>query len=76
MPLAYAISPAARDEHEKWLLEVTQIPTAAGQEFRVIDWVRTWAAKRPDLTLAEDAAGNLTIALGRSALRADTAPSV
>jgi len=50
-----------RDLHARWLMEVTQLPTAAGREHRVIDWIREWVAQRPELTLLADAAGNLTI---------------
>lgn len=56
-----------RAEHHRWLLEVTQIPTAAGHESRVVAWIRRWVAQRPELTLAEDAAGNLHITSGPGA---------
>jgi putative aminopeptidase FrvX len=52
---------ARRDEHLAWLLDITQLPTAAGHEHRVIDWLRAWTSARPDLRLAEDRAGNLVI---------------
>lgn len=50
-----------REQHLELLLEFTQIPTAAGREHRVIDWIRAWVACRPDLCLSEDRAGNLVI---------------
>lgn len=55
--------PAAsfRDEHLRLLLDLTQIPTAAGRESLVIEWIRAWVIARPDLRLVEDAAGNLVI---------------
>ena len=55
--------PAAdrRDEHLAWLLSITQLPTAAGREHRVIDWITAWVAARPDLRLITDRAGNLVI---------------
>ena len=53
---------ASREEHLSWLLEITQIPTAAGREWRVIDWIGAWVAARPDLELTPDASGNLVIA--------------
>ncbi len=53
-----------RESHHRWLLELTQIPTAAGKERRVIDWVRRWAAERPAFVIVEDPAGNLTIQFG------------
>lgn len=47
--------------HEQWLLEITAIPTAAGREHRVADWIRTWTNARPHLQLIPDPHGNLTI---------------
>jgi len=44
-----------------WLMELTQIPTAAGREHRVIGWVRRWARERPWLELVEDEAGNIVL---------------
>ncbi|MBX3359089.1 MAG: hypothetical protein KF745_11770 [Phycisphaeraceae bacterium] len=53
--------PVWRDEHVAWLTELTQVPTAAGREGRVIEWVRGWVRERPELVLGEDEAGNLTV---------------
>jgi endoglucanase len=50
------------DPELRWLLEISALPTAAGKESRIIDWLRAWTAERPDLSLAADAAGNLVIA--------------
>lgn len=50
-----------RAQHLEWLLAVTQIPTASGREWRVVNWIRRWAAERPDLRLTEDGAGNLVL---------------
>lgn len=50
-----------RARHLRWLLEITQIPTAAGREQRVAAWIRRWVEDRPELRLNEDAAGNLVI---------------
>ena len=47
--------------HRQWLLELTNLPTAAGREGRVVNWVREWCAKRPSLELLSDVYGNLTI---------------
>lgn len=44
------------------LLELTGLPTAAGREQRVIQWVRNWANRRPRITLREDRTGNLVLA--------------
>src|SRR5262245_32899099 len=52
-----------RREHLRWLTEVTQIPTAAGREQRVIRWIERWAGERSDVALTRDAAGNLTLSL-------------
>jgi len=43
------------------LLELTQIPTAAGREQRVIRYIERWTAQRPHLSLFRDCAGNLMI---------------
>jgi len=48
-------------EHERWLREITSLPTAAGHEDRVIARVEAWVGERDDLLLERDAAGNLTI---------------
>ncbi|QQS08394.1 MAG: M20/M25/M40 family metallo-hydrolase [Phycisphaerales bacterium] len=52
-----------RETHRSWLLEVCGLPTASGKEDRVIEWIRAWAAKRPDVSLSADYAGNLHLAL-------------
>ncbi len=43
------------------LLHITNLPTAAGQEWRVDRAIRAWVASRPGLTLTADAAGNLVV---------------
>jgi putative aminopeptidase FrvX len=55
------LNPADREQHLAWLLEISSLPTAAGHEQRVIEWIRRWAAERPHLELTEDPAGNLHI---------------
>ena len=65
------IGPEEREEHHRWLLELTQIPTAAGREGRIIEWVRRWASQR-QVTLTEDGAGNLHIAATGSSTRSGT----
>jgi putative aminopeptidase FrvX len=52
-----------RETHQRWLMELTQLPTAAGLEDRVSGWVRSWLEQRPELSLARDLHGNLTLAL-------------
>lgn len=70
--LGFEIGPRVREKHLRWLLEVTQIPTAAGREFRVISWVRDWLATRPDLVVTADEAGNIHVAIkGRAASATD-----
>ncbi len=49
------------DEERHWLLELTALPTAAGVEWRVVDWIKTWAAQRDDLRLTTDDHGNVYI---------------
>lgn len=51
-----------RQQHLSWLKELTQIPTAAGHEQRVIDWIERWARERPGVVITRDQAGNLHVA--------------
>lgn len=55
------------------LLRLTAIPTCAGREWRVVDFIRAWAEERPDLSLESDAGGNLTV---RFRAASDPAPPV
>lgn len=55
------LPPRDRALHRDWLLEITQIPTVAGREWRVVEWIRAWTSARPSLRLVEDRAGNLVI---------------
>lgn len=50
-----------RAKHEKWLMEITSLPTAAGREQHVIQYIADWTAKRSDLKLMRDRVGNLII---------------
>ena len=61
--LGVEIPPEARRRHLRWLLELTQIPTASGREFRVVEWLRAWLAARPALDVTSDAAGNIHVAI-------------
>lgn len=47
--------------YKRWLCEITRLPTAAGQEQRVIEWIERWVSQRPDLRLDRDGHGNITI---------------
>jgi len=55
------IADSSRESHLAWLLALTQIPTAAGREQRVVRWLERWVAERPDLALSRDASGNLVV---------------
>ncbi|MBK7403457.1 MAG: hypothetical protein IPJ41_02190 [Phycisphaerales bacterium] len=57
----HEISDESRSHHLRWLLTLTQTPTAAGKEARVVRWIEKWAEARPDLALSKDSAGNLVI---------------
>ncbi|MHC4211283.1 MAG: M20/M25/M40 family metallo-hydrolase, partial [Planctomycetota bacterium] len=48
-------------DHRRWLVELTGIPTAAGREDRVIDWVTDWVQRRRNVRMRRDATGNLVI---------------
>lgn len=61
MPPETVITPDQRTLHTRWLLELTQLPTASGKEHRVIRWIERWTADRADLRLHRDPAGNLII---------------
>ncbi|MFO0873065.1 MAG: hypothetical protein U0575_03725 [Phycisphaerales bacterium] len=64
MPLPLA-SAAQRTTFESWLLEITAIPTAAGREDRVIEWILAWAKKRKArIAVVADAVGNLLLHQG------------
>ncbi len=56
-------SPPAPDRvlAERYLLELTGLPTAAGRESRVIHWIQAWVAARRNVTLTRDAFGNLLL---------------
>ncbi len=47
-------------------MEITAIPTAAGQEWRVVDWIETWAKRQGGITLKKDRFGNLLITQTRN----------
>lgn len=47
--------------HERYLLELTGLPTASGREDRVIAWVENWASRRKTVDLSRDKYGNLLL---------------
>lgn len=61
MPDLPKISKDQREQHLRWLSELTQLPTAAGREQRVTRWIERWVVERPKLSLTRDSAGNLTV---------------
>jgi endoglucanase len=48
-------------KHLKWLMELTAIPTAAGEETRVIAWIEKWVHSQNGVTLKRDKFGNLLL---------------
>ncbi len=50
-----------RKKHEKYLLELTGLPTAAGHEDQVVAWVEHWARRRRSVELSRDRYGNLLL---------------
>ncbi|MCC7408120.1 MAG: M20/M25/M40 family metallo-hydrolase [Phycisphaeraceae bacterium] len=48
---------------EKWLVELTGLPTASGKEDRVIAWVKRWVAARPQVRIRTDRFGNMMLSL-------------
>ncbi|MEM1213216.1 MAG: M20/M25/M40 family metallo-hydrolase [Planctomycetota bacterium] len=52
---------AQRRQHEAWLLQLTNLPTAAGREDAVVQWITNWTKRRSDLALTADKFGNLIL---------------
>lgn len=52
---------ASRATAEKWLAELTRLPTASGHEDYVAAWVAKWVARRADLTVESDSGGNILV---------------
>ena len=50
-----------RRRFEKYLLELTALPTAAGHEHRVIEWVLAWANRRKGVKIRRDRFGNILL---------------
>lgn len=67
------ISSDIRTEHQRWLIELTQIPTVAGRETAVIAWIERWLRERDNLELSRDRSGNLHIQV-KGAQADDRAP--
>lgn len=47
----------------RWLTELTHLPTTSGHEDRVVEWVQKWGARRSDIRIREDRAGNLLLTI-------------
>ena len=60
-PTTHTLSDSTRQLHNRWLLELTAIPTATGHEDRVIAWIDAWLADRPLLSKHGDPHGNFEI---------------
>ena len=52
---------AGRTTVERWLTQLTNLPTASGLEDAVVSWVTRWVGRRDDLVLRADSGGNLII---------------
>ena len=52
---------AGRATVERWLTQLTNLPTASGLEDAVVSWVTRWVGRRDDLVLRADSGGNLII---------------
>lgn len=48
-------------KHEKYLLDLTGLPTATGHEDHVIAWVENWARRKKSVCLQRDRYGNLLL---------------
>ncbi|MBT4530000.1 MAG: hypothetical protein HOC27_02240 [Phycisphaerae bacterium] len=56
-------------KHLNWLMDITAIPTAAGQEWRVVDWVEQWVNKQKGIEFRKDKFGNLILTQTRKSSR-------
>ena len=52
---------AKTDRHEQWLAELTALPTVAGYEDRVVEWIERWVVRRKDVRMTRDSAGNVVL---------------
>lgn len=48
-------------DFEQWMFELTALPTAAGREDAVIQWITSWVSARDYLTLKTDTYGNMMV---------------
>lgn len=59
----YPLPMTSLPPRHKWLVDLTHMPTTSGREHRVVEWVERWAARRPEITVKKDRAGNLLLTL-------------
>jgi len=52
-----------QQRHLKWALELTSLPTAAGHEDRVMQWIEKWVNKRPAVSMRRDRYGNMLLSI-------------
>jgi len=52
---------STRVQRERWLTDLTHLPSVAGAEDAVVGWVRAWVGRRNDLSIRSDESGNLVI---------------
>lgn len=52
---------ADRATAEKWLRDLTNLPTASGFEDAVVAWVERWASRRDDIVFKKDSGGNVFV---------------
>ncbi|MDH3306200.1 MAG: hypothetical protein OEO77_01570 [Acidimicrobiia bacterium] len=55
--------------HHRWLTQLTDLPAVAGREELPVGWVRSWAARRPNVRFRLDAAGNILLRSTRRSRR-------
>jgi len=56
--------------HRKILLELLSLPTSPLNEHYIIDYIRRWAAGRPNISLTADPFGNLRLRLRQGRIKA------
>lgn len=65
-PAKHEIPANRAKSHIDWLKELTVIPTVAGHEHRVIDWINGWLGDRPEISSTTDAHGNIELRLANN----------
>lgn len=65
-PDKHPIDADTREKHVDWLMGVTQIPTAAGREQRVVAWIDRWLTGRGGIEKRVDPHGNFELSLSKA----------